>query len=77
MYETMWYYSVMAKTKRKRKKGAGRPRLAKAKDPIRWNMRLDEATDQALVALAEHWECSCSEAARRAVKAAADNLKLV
>ena len=57
----------MAKTRRKPKeKKAGRPPLADHE--IRWSLRMDEETDQALYALAEIWNISRSEALRKAVK---------
>ena len=57
----------MAKKQRKPKpKKAGRPPLANRE--IRWSLRMDEETDQALYDLAEIWDISRSEALRKAVK---------
>ena len=57
---------MAAKRRKKRSPGPGRPALAP--DQIRWNVRLDEATDKALDLLAKKWNCSRSEAMRQALK---------
>lgn len=50
---------------KKKARGPGRPKISK--DEIHWHVRLDEATDKALKSLAKRWDCSRSEAMRRAV----------
>lgn len=58
--------------RRPKKHSGGRPVTVAATHVIQH--RVDEATVKALDLLSEHWNCSRSEALRRAIKKAAEDL---